>query len=71
LDCGLTEFVMPETELLLLGKDPTVRGRSPTPEGSVDLSGFVAGLPFIRGEIETRECAADKPLTLQNSFRRH
>jgi hypothetical protein len=57
LDCGSTEFVIPETELLLLGKDPAARGttRSPNPEGSVDLSKFArkqygmnSGIPFIK-----------------------
>jgi hypothetical protein len=73
MDCGFTEFAIPETELRLLGKDTTAREptTSPTQECSFDLSGFVAGLPFRSGEIETRECAADEPLALKNGFYRH
>jgi hypothetical protein len=73
MDCGFTEFAIPETELLLLGKDPMAHGtkRSPTLEGNLDLLGLVAGLPFSSCEIETSEGAADKPLALQNGFYRH
>ncbi len=73
MDCGFTEFAIPETELCLLGKGPTARGTttSPTRGWSFDLSEFVTGLPFSSGEIETLECAADKPLTLKNAFNRH
>jgi hypothetical protein len=73
MDCGFTEFAIPETELRLLGKDTTAREPTtfPTQECSFNLSGFVAGLPFSSGEIETRECAADEPLALKNGFYRH
>jgi hypothetical protein len=72
LDCGFTEFAMPETELGLLGKDTTARGSTtfPTQEWSFELSEFAAGMPFSSGEIETRECAADEPLTQKNGFYR-
>lgn len=72
LDCGFTEFVIPETELLRLGKETPARGttRSSALQESVDLSEFVAGLPFTGGEIETRECAADVALALKNGFYR-
>jgi hypothetical protein len=73
LDCGFTEFDIPETELGVLGKDTTARGSTtfPTQGWSFDLSEFVVGLPFSSGEIETRERATDEPLALKNSFYRH
>jgi hypothetical protein len=66
LDCGFTEFAIPETELLLLGKDGATRGI----ERSF-LSELVAGLPFSGGEIESPECAANEPLSLKDGFYRH
>jgi hypothetical protein len=73
MDCGFTEFAIPETDLRLLGKDTlgSETARSPVLAESVDLSEFVAGLPFSTGEIETGECAADNPLALKNAFYRH
>jgi hypothetical protein len=73
MDCGFTEFAIPETELRLLGKASATCGTPtfPTRDWSFDLSEFVAGLPFNSGEIGTRECAADEPLALKNGFYRH
>jgi hypothetical protein len=66
VDCGFTEFAIPEGELRLLGKDAMASGTTtlPTRQWSFDLSEFVVGLPFSSGQIETLECAADKPLAL-------
>ena len=58
MDCGFTEFAIPETELLLLlGKNATTpwTTRSPRLGASVCLGQFVAGLPFSTSEIETGE----------------
>lgn len=73
MDCGFTEFAIPDTELLVLGKQPTpYEGtRSPRVERSVDLARFAVGLPFGGGEFETVECAADEPFALKNGFYRH
>jgi hypothetical protein len=73
MDCGLTEFTIPDAELRRLGKHRTAYGitRSPLVEKSVDLAQLVVGLPFSSGEIETLECAADEPLALENGFYRH
>jgi hypothetical protein len=73
MDCGFTEFDIPEGELLLLGKDTAASGRKTfgTPDWNSDLSEFVAGLPFSSREIETTECTADKPPALKNGFYRH
>jgi hypothetical protein len=72
MDCGFTEFAIPEAGLLLLGEDAAVPGTrtSPTQGWSFDLSEVAAGLPFSRGEIEVRESAADKSLAMKNSFYR-
>ncbi len=72
LDCGFTEFALPEAGLLLLGEDVAVSGTrtGPTQGWSFDLSEVAAGLPFNRGKIETRESAADKSLAVKNSFYR-
>src|SRR5208282_2820118 len=72
MDCGFTEFAVPENELHLLGRDATTRGtkRFPTHEWSFDLSEFSARLPFGSGEIDARECVADKPLAQKNGFYR-
>ena len=73
IDCGFTEFSIPEAELGLLGKRPTTcrTTRYPLVERDVELSDFLVGSPFRSGEIETFECAADEPLTLKNGFYRH
>jgi hypothetical protein len=73
MDCGFTEFAIPETELCQLRGDATARGTGtfPAQERSIHLLDFVAGLPFSSSEIETPECAADKPLTLKYGFYRH
>lgn len=73
VDCGFTEFVTPEAELRLLGKDTPAHAtaRLTTPERNAGLSEFVSGLPFSSREIETFEGAADKPLAAQNCFYRH
>ena len=72
LDCGFTEFDLPETELRLLGRRVAASGTGtcPTQGWIFDLSGLDAGLPFSSGEIEVRESAADKPLAMKNSFYR-
>ena len=73
MDCGFTEFAIPDTELLVLGKHPTPyeATRSSRVESSVDLAQFAVGLPFGGDEIETVERAADEPLALKNGFYRH
>jgi hypothetical protein len=73
MDCGFTEFAIPDTKLRLLGKHPTLHEttRSASVERSVDLAPFAVGLPLTSGEIETIECAADEPLALKNGFYRH
>ena len=73
MDCGFTEFAIPETELRLLGKPATGSGatRFPALAGRVDLSESVSRLPFSISEIESLECAADEPLALKNGFYRH
>lgn len=55
--CGFTEFDLPETTLRQLGEGATApaTSTSPTQGWSFDL---------------TRESAADKPLTIKNSFYR-
>jgi hypothetical protein len=72
LDCGFTEFAIPETALRLLGEDVAASGtRTCLTQGwSFDLSEIAARPPFSCGEIETRESAADKPLAVKNSFYR-
>jgi hypothetical protein len=72
MDCGFAEFAIPEAELGLLGKDAMAcrTTRSRRLEGPVDLSELVAGLHFSRREIESLECATDKPLALENGFYR-
>jgi hypothetical protein len=72
LECGFTEFDLPETELHQIGEGAGAHGTAscPTHGWSFDLSEVAAGLPFRSREIETREPAADKPLTLKNTFYR-
>ena len=72
MDCGFTEFAIPETALRLLGEDVAASGTRtcPTQGWSFDLSEVAAGLPFSSGEIEIRESAADKSLAMKNSFYR-
>ena len=73
MDCGFTQFVVPETELGMLRND-TATLEAPTfrkNERIESLSGFVAGLSFRGSEIEACECTADKPLALQHGFYRH
>ena len=73
MNCGFTEFAIPEPELLLLGKNATTPGttRSPRLGASVYLGQFVAGLPFSTSEIETGEYFADEPPALKDGFYRH
>jgi hypothetical protein len=73
MDCGFTEFAIPEAELQRLGKDTAARGSAtlPTRDWSFDLSEFAAGLPFNSGEIEASERAADEALILKYGFYRH
>jgi hypothetical protein len=73
MDCGFTEFAIPETELFLLGKNATAPGttRSPTLGASVYLGQFVAGLPFSTSEIKTAEYSANEPPAMKNGFYRH
>jgi hypothetical protein len=73
LDCGFTEFALPESELSLLGEGAAARGitTAATQDWSFDLSEVAAGLPLRSGEIETCEGAADKALTVKSSFYRH
>ncbi len=73
LDCGFTDFVIPESELCLLGKAARPLGTttSPSLEGSADLSEFVTGLPLSAREIDTSEFAADEPLALKRGLYRH
>ena len=73
MDCGFTEFAIPETELRVLGKAATGSGatRFQALAGSVDLSESVARLPFCISEIEAFECTADEALALKNGFYRH
>jgi hypothetical protein len=73
LDCGFTEFAIPEAEVCRLGLGATAHGESarPTQEWSFDLSDVAAGLPFRSSEVEIRESVADKPLAMKNGFYRH
>jgi hypothetical protein len=73
LECGFTEFGLPEGELSLLGEGAAARGitTAATQGWSFDLSEVAAGLPLRSGEIETCESAADKALTVKSSFYRH
>lgn len=73
MDCGFTEFAVPETELRLLGQVLTTPGTKTAwkKDPGADLSDFVAGLPYGSSEIETCECAADKPLAVKYGFYRH
>jgi hypothetical protein len=73
LDCGFAEFAVPQSQLCLLdegAKAPRIPS-SPTQGWSFDLSEVAVGLPFSTVEVETRECAADKPLAQKNGFYRH
>ena len=73
MDCGFTEFSVPETELRMLGKDAVAHAitTSHTPERSVDLSEFVSGFSLRSSEIEIGECAANEPLALKYGLYRH
>jgi hypothetical protein len=73
LDCGFTEFAIPEAEVRLLGEGASVWRTTarPTEGWSFDLTEVAAGLPFRRSEVEFREPAADKSLAMKNSFYRH
>jgi hypothetical protein len=73
LDCGFTEFAMPEDEVRRLGQGTSAHGDPirPTQEWSFDLTEVAAGLPFRSSEAEIRESVADKPLAMKNGFYRH
>jgi hypothetical protein len=73
LDCGFTEFAMPEAEVRQLGEGAPVYGTAthPTRRWSSSLSEVAAGLPFRSGEAEIRESAAEKPLAIKDGFYRH
>lgn len=73
MDCGFTEFAVPETELGMLRNGTAARetATSRKNERLGSLSSFVAGSCFRTNEIDTCERAADKPLALQHAFYRH
>lgn len=73
LDCGFTEFVIPEGEVCLLGQAAPELGAPshPTQGWSFDLTEVAAGLPFRSSESEIRKPAADKPLAMKDGFYRH
>jgi hypothetical protein len=73
LDCGFTEFVIPEAEVRQLGEGASTCGigACPTQGWSFNLSEAAAGLPLRSSELEIRESVADKPLAMKNGFYRH
>jgi hypothetical protein len=73
LDCGFTEFVIPETEVCLLGEGSSAQGAAtrPTQGWNFDLTEVTARLPFRCSEAEVREPGADKPLAMKDGFYRH
>ena len=73
LDCGFTEFAMPQAEVCLLGEGALAHSTTtrPTQGWSFALTEVAAGLPFRCSESEIRESAADKPLAVKDGFYRH
>lgn len=73
MDCGFTEFAVPEPELRLLGKDVRAHGTAPSPtlHGGADLAELFPGLPSSGADIESSEGAADKSDATDNGFYRH
>lgn len=73
MDCGFTEFAVPEPELRQLDNHMVSSGRNTCVEneGISTSSSFVANSAFRSSEIEACECAADKSLALQHGFYRH
>jgi hypothetical protein len=73
LDCGFTEFAIPEAEVRQLGEVSSACGIAarPTQGWSFNLSEVAAVLPLRSSEVEIRESVADKPLAMKNGFYRH
>lgn len=73
LDCGFTEFAIPEAEVRQLGEDASTCGikTGPRQGWSFALSEVAPGLPLGSSEVEIRESVADKPLAMKNGFYRH
>ncbi len=73
LDCGFTEFAIPEAEVSLLGQATSAHGAAtrPTQGWNFALTEVAAGLPYRCSEAEIREPVADKTLAMKDGFYRH
>jgi|SRR5271157_4636424 len=73
LDCGFTEFAMPEAEVRLLGEGASAHGATtrPTQGWNFALTEVAAGLPLRCTQPEIHESVADKPLAMKDGFYRH